>query len=241
MSKKFIKAIVNDKRNRNLGTLQKQTAQMFGSLSKGNLDIWKRKEDGEGVSTVRSAYNKLQGTLEEGVNEVFETLWKTRVTPKAQLLGWRMLLDKLPTKAKLIAKGILLQLSLCEFCLECEETVEHLFFSCKVAQKVWNMCYKWLGLNIVSHVKATINFQHFFLLNLNKRQNIVWHGMWLAIIGEIWKHMNRVIFKQSKVDPTEIFALAQVMAWVWMKHKIPSVKFSYSDWCLSPYTCLKTL
>jgi len=28
LSKKFIKTIVNDKRNRNLGTLQKQTAQM---------------------------------------------------------------------------------------------------------------------------------------------------------------------------------------------------------------------
>jgi len=65
--------------------------------------------------------------------------------------------------------------------------------------------------------------------------------MWLAIIGEIWKHRNGITFKQSKVDPTEVFAIGQVMAWVWMKHKISSVKFSYSDWCLSPYTCLKSL
>jgi len=73
-------------------------------------------------------------------NNVFETLWKTRVTLKAQVLGWRLLLDKLPTKAKLIVKGIPLQHSLCEFCIECEETTKHLFFSCSISQKVWNMC-----------------------------------------------------------------------------------------------------
>jgi len=35
--------------------------------------------------------------------------------------------------------------------------------------------------------------------------------MWLAIVEEIWKHRNGVIFKQRKVDPDEIFGLAQVL------------------------------
>ena len=149
-------------------------------------------------------------------------------------------MDKLP-KTKLLARGTYLQHSLCEFCLECEETIEHLFISCKESQKVWNMCYKWLGLSIVSHIMVRNNFQHFNIVDLNRQQNLVWQGMWLAIIGEIWKQRNVVIFKQYKVDPIEIFGLAQVNAWVWMKHKIPSVKSSYSDWCLSLYTCLKSL
>ena len=89
---------------------------------------------------------------------------------------------------------------------------KHLFFSCSVSQKVWNMCYKWMGLSIVSHIKVRNNFQHFFLLNLHRWQNNVWDGMWLAIIGEIWKHRNEVIVKRSKVEPIEVFGLAQVMA-----------------------------
>jgi len=36
--------------------------------------------------------------------------------------------------------------------------------------------------------------------------------MWLAIVGEIWRHWNEVIFKQKKVDSEEIFSLAQVNA-----------------------------
>jgi len=39
-----------------------------------------------------------------------------------------------------------------------------------------------------------------------------------------------VIFKQNKVDTEEIFSLAQVNVWAWLKHKIPSVKYSYNDW-----------
>jgi len=65
--------------------------------------------------------------------------------------------------------------------------------------------------------------------------------MWLAIIGEIWKHRNDVIFNHKKINPIEIFDQAQVTTWVWTKHKIPTVKFSYSDWYLFPYTCLKFL
>lgn len=72
---------------------------------KGKVDSWKWKEDGEDIFSVKSAYNKLQGVPIEGNNKVFETLWRTRVTPKAQLLGWRLFLDRLPTKAKLIHRG----------------------------------------------------------------------------------------------------------------------------------------
>jgi len=92
------------------------------------------------------------------------------VTSKAQVLGWRLFLPKLPTKAKLIGRGILSQHSLCEFCLECEENIEHIFFSCKESQKVWNMCDKWLGLSIVFHIKARNNFQQFYLVNLKRRK-----------------------------------------------------------------------
>ena len=91
------------------------------------------------------------------------------------------------------------------------------------------------------NIKAREKFKHFSIVNLNNRKKYVWRGMLLAIREEIWKHRNRVIFKQRKVYPDGIFGLAQVIDWVWMKHKIPSVKFSYSDFVLSPFSCLKSL
>ena len=151
------------------------------------------------------------------------------------------ILRQITNQGQSTSKGVHPQQSLCELCYAYEENEEHLFFSCSVSQKVWNMCDRWMGVSIVHHVKARANFQHFHLFDLNNRQNLVWKGMWLAIIGEIWKHRSGVIFNHKKVDAIEIFDQAQVAAWVWMKHKIPTVKFSYSDWYLSPYTCLKFL
>jgi len=168
-------------------------------------------------------------------------LWNTKVTPKAQMLGWRVFLNKLPTKDNLLTRGIQLQNNLCELCCAHEENVDHLFFSCTVSQMVCNMYDRWLGLSTVHHVKARANFQQFHLFDLNSTQNLVWKGMWLAIIGEIWNHRNGVIFNHRKVDPIEIFDQAQAVAWAWMKYKIQNMKFSYSNWHFSPHTCLKFL
>jgi len=32
--------------------------------------------------------------------------------------------------------------------------------------------------------------------------------------------------------------MAQVQSWVWLKHKEKKVIFSFSDWILSPLTCV---
>jgi len=135
-------------------------------------------------------------------------------------------------------KGVQLQHSLCELCLDCEESASHLFFSCTMSQKVWKMCDSWIRVSSVHHNQARI---HFHMSSLNTRQNTMWKGMGLAIVGKLWRHRNEVIFKQKKVDTEEIFSLAQVNAWAWLKHKIPSVKFSYSDWNFAPIVCLKSL
>ena len=45
-----------------------------------------------------------------------------------------------------------------------------------------------------------INFLHSHLMDINGNQNIAWKGVWLAIIWEVWKHRNMVIFIQRKID-----------------------------------------
>jgi len=89
-------------------TMEEQLFQLINvqRFSKGCLDTWNWKEDEKGVFSVKSPYNKLQGNFEEKEDKVFKMLWNTRVTHKAQLLGWRITLDKLPTKNKLIVRGI---------------------------------------------------------------------------------------------------------------------------------------
>ena len=46
---------------------------------------------------------------------------------------------------------------------------------------------------------------------------------------ELWNHRNKVIFNIGLVDVIEIFTLAQLKGWCWLKNKFKRVAFSYSD------------
>ena len=50
-----------------------------------------------------------------------------------------------------------------------------------------------------------------------------------------------MVFNRGIVDAKEIFMLAQLKGWCWLKHKFKRVTFSYSDWHFSPLQCLDTL
>jgi len=59
-------------------------------LRKGHPDSWKWKDGEDGIFSVKIAYNALQSNVEEEENKKLKILWNTRVTPKAQILGWRV-------------------------------------------------------------------------------------------------------------------------------------------------------
>jgi len=40
----------------------------------------------------------------------------------------------------------------------------------------------------------------------------VWKVLWVAVIWKVWKHINKAIFRQGKMDDVEIFSLAQLNA-----------------------------
>jgi hypothetical protein len=78
-------------------------------------------------------------------------LWITNAPSKASIFGWRLLLDKLPTKAALINKGIITSnlKRCCVYCLKEVEDIQHVFFKCDVIVQVWSYIFKWLGVNFL--------------------------------------------------------------------------------------------
>ncbi len=148
------------------------------------------------------------------------------------------MLDRIATKQNLHKKGIIMSDTYCPLCGREEESTSHILITCKVSNSVWNMCSNWLGISTVNHNALENHFDQFFCLCFNKEGNKLWKSLWISVIWCIWKHRNRVIFNQAKSDADEIFTLAQVQSWAWMKHKIRNVNFSFSDWILSPQTCI---
>jgi len=62
-------------------------------------------------------------------------------------------------------------------------------------------------------------------MDLTNNQNIFWKCMWLNVIWRIWAHKNRVIFYRGKVNDEEVWYLAQMSAWVWLKSNKSGIFF----------------
>ena len=135
-------------------------------------------------------------------------LWSLNIVPSAAVCASRLLLDRLPTRTNLIRRGVQIGNALCPLCQKGVETTQHLFTTCKVTQKVWDQCERWVGNVNVRHEDINIHFQCFHLLSQRQRVNRAWKVMWVAIMSKIWNHRNKVVFKGGVVDHEEIFSLA---------------------------------
>jgi len=54
-------------------------------------------------------------------------------------------------------RGVVLLNNLFVFC---DESINHLFFNCKITWLFWGMYYNWLGVSTVNHYDAKSHFMH---------------------------------------------------------------------------------
>jgi len=53
------------------------------------------------------------------------------------------------------------------------------------------------------------SFAEFSQFRLINAPSDVWGAVWIAVISELWKHRNNVIFNRGVADVSEVFALVQ--------------------------------
>lgn len=63
-------------------------------------------------------------------------VWKSKAMPRCQFMLWLAFQNGLKTRALLAHRGMEVDVA-CVLCGECAETVQHLFFECGVAARVW--------------------------------------------------------------------------------------------------------
>ena len=126
-------------------------------------DRWEWKEGEKLGYTVKSAYLRLRGDIVGENGTVYKIFWVSKVVPIALVMAWRVLENKLATKANLVRRGITVVSSICSLCGVEEETSSHLFFECKFAWLLWNHCCVWLGVQGVFHNVSLLNYSQFRL------------------------------------------------------------------------------
>jgi len=135
--------------------------------------------------TVQSSYRALREDHHGQHRECFRYLWDLKVPATTKIFGWRALLDRLPSRANLGKRGVGMGSNLCPFCTKEVETIQHLFISFEVAQRLWVKCDKWLGISSVRSIEVDSHFCGISLSFSSVKANKVGKGMWLALEKEI--------------------------------------------------------
>jgi len=61
----------------------------------------------------------------------------------------------------------------CEMYKVSEETSRHLFLECLFAQRVWSLCFRWIGVLGAQHKDLRVHFENFNLVHLSFKKNLL--------------------------------------------------------------------
>ncbi|XP_058725636.1 uncharacterized protein LOC131596919 [Vicia villosa] len=111
--------------------------------------------------TVSNAYDTIllfelpRPSLDNSFSLAFSRLWKTKVPSRFHLFGWRLIWNRLPTKAKLEKRGILIapHLLVCPLCCRVKEDLNHIFLHCDIVRVWWSHFSNWLHIDLVFRLK----------------------------------------------------------------------------------------
>jgi hypothetical protein len=149
------------------------------SLSSDRQDSWRWIPGTAGIFSVKSCYSFLLETRQdEGIDDevlhALKILWRNDVPSKVLFFGWRLLLERLPTRGALSHRGILNNPNdlHCIFCLQNVEDCDHLFFNCPFSKSVWDLVYHWIGRSVVTGT-TTINGRHHFSRFGTQREGVL--------------------------------------------------------------------
>ncbi|CAJ2672826.1 unnamed protein product [Trifolium pratense] len=223
---------------------------LFGlNLYLDREDRWRWTLTGSGIFSVKSAYIFLHSRLApihlaSDLTYALRKLWKNDVPSKVGVFGWRLLLEKLPTRAALASKGILTNshdLS-CVFCFQVVEDCNHVFLSCHKIYEVWRQIFLWLGFDYNHQEGGWIHFLRFGSLVKVKKGMKVRHLIWLATTWCIWRMRNNILFRGEMANCSALVDSIKFISWLWFSGRAGRrADHLYYNWCANPLYCLQSI
>jgi hypothetical protein len=222
------------------------------SLSPDRPDSWRWIPGTAGTFSVKSCYSFLLDSrqseaLDAAVLDEVKKLWRNDLPSKVLVFGWRLLLDRLPTRGALHHRGILPnpnELN-CIFRQQHVEDCEHLFFNCPVITSVWELVYHWMGRRVVTGA-AVVNGRHHFarfgnLFRYPKRGRVN-HLIWLVTTWCVWNLCNQVVFKGAIPNVSSLVDDIKKFSWLWFNGRFARNScITFSDWCQDPMSSIISL
>lgn len=145
-------------------------------------DSWSWKHSSNGAYCTKVAYaisDSVSTAGAIGVQQqvkVYKMLRKSHAPRRVQVIVWKILQQKLPTKVDLqsnhvIPNNVVIR---CVFCGNDDEDISHIFFNCQFSTELWGKFHRQLKGSIVHCSSSSSHFiRHLKLLGPGKRKRIL--------------------------------------------------------------------
>ncbi|KAE8675169.1 hypothetical protein F3Y22_tig00111693pilonHSYRG00142 [Hibiscus syriacus] len=121
-------------------------------------------------------------------------VWFFGRIPKHTIIVWMAILNRLPTRVRLLRVGLAIESDSCLFCGNEAETRDHLFFECHFAKDLWSSI---LDLCCIPHVACSWEGELAWASLLLKGNYLIVKILKLACTGHaysVWKERNSRLF-----------------------------------------------
>ncbi|GAU25889.1 hypothetical protein TSUD_164300 [Trifolium subterraneum] len=157
------------------------------SLQAHLSDSWQWQPDLANGYLVRSAYQILTSQESAPLPAAAYLIWHKQVPLKISIMAWRLLRDRLPTKANLAERGIITPAAhLCVSGCGGIESAQHLFLSCSTFGSLWSSVRSWIGFSAADPQSLSDHFLQFtFSLGGTMIRRSFMQLIWLATISSL--------------------------------------------------------
>ncbi|PWA39937.1 reverse transcriptase domain-containing protein [Artemisia annua] len=160
--------------------------------------------------------------------------WNHLAPIKANILGWRLEMNRLPTTDLLLQRKIAIPSTTCLLCNASVESIQHIFLECPFADILWSLMLSWCKIPLRRPLQAKdlfeLHMDPFIPPNKAKHINLIV----LSYCWTIWKIRNERVF--SNKEPSIRFAMKEIKttSYLWLANRTNS---SELDWTKCFVSC----
>ncbi|XP_024636253.1 uncharacterized protein [Medicago truncatula] len=190
--------------------------------------------------TVKGTYCFLTNTEVPVTDAVGLDVWHKCVPSKVSVFAWRLLQDRVATRANLVRRRVLQAVdNLCVGGCGYPETADHLFIQCTSFGQVWYLVCQWLGIPCVFQGSVKRHFLQFSqMAGMTRPSHDFMKVIWLACVWAIWKERNNCVFNLLVTNPINIFERVKLLSFLWLSSNVASFSFGFHDWWRYPRFCM---
>ncbi|GJZ05566.1 putative RNA-directed DNA polymerase, eukaryota, reverse transcriptase zinc-binding domain protein [Tanacetum coccineum] len=214
-----------------------ELVNLLTNLSLSNdHDCWECTITSNRLFTVKSMRSHIRKFLHPLNPQPFR--WNKALPSKINILSWRILHKRLPTRFNLDRRGVDLDSIRCPVCDEDIETEEHLFTSCYIATETWRRVFTWWKIHDTSITSLSDAVNLADSISFPAHHVIHFDAVVQTTLWSLWRFRNEMSFSIKRPSKDMLLNDIKLSSFNWISSRLKMSNMNWIVWFDNPQNIL---